>query len=274
MGDVIVLAERRRARRRAGETRVRGADARGRPAIFFFDLASPLTYLAAERVERLLGTVRWRPVAAEALHRRNPWADPAVREEAEQRAAALNLPLVWPERFPDPGRAALRAAAHAAEHGHGAAFTLAACRLAYCGGFDLEDPEVLAEAAAAAGLGLALALAGLALVGVAVAAGASSLFVGRVGPSLRLLGNGRHLTPQGRMTRVGNFPTGAAVTRDGRFYWTASTGRGFNDVRIASVRTGRIVQIVPLPGASGGIAMDSTKPVAYVSGVADSGHKD
>jgi len=154
MGDVIVLAERRRARGRAGETRVRGADARGRPAIFFFDLASPLTYLAAERVERLLGTVRWRPVAAEALHRRNPWADPAVREEAEQRAAALNLPLVWPERFLDPGRAALRAAAHAAEHGHGAAFTLAACRLAYCGGFDLEDPEVLAEAAAAAGLGL------------------------------------------------------------------------------------------------------------------------
>ena len=123
-------------------------------------------------------------------------------------------------------------------------------------------------------IALALALAGLAVVGVAVAAGATSLFDGRVGPSLRLLGNGRHLTPQGRMTRVGNFPTGGAVTRDGRFYWTVSTGRGFNDVRIVSVRTGRIVQIVPLPGASGGIAMDPTKSVAYVSGAADSGHKD
>jgi len=154
MGDVIVLAERRRARERAGDPRALGADARGRAAIFFFDLASPLTYLAAERVERLLGTVRWRPVAAEALHRGDPWTDPAAREEAEERAAALNMPLVWPERFPHPGRAALRAAVHAAEHGRGAAFTLAACRLAYCGGFDLEDPEVLAEAAAAAGLGL------------------------------------------------------------------------------------------------------------------------
>jgi len=53
-----------------------------------------------------------------------------------------------------------------------------------------------------------------------------------------------------------------------------STGRGFNDIRIVSVRTGRIVQIVPVPGASGGIAMDPTQPIAYVSGVADSSHKD
>ena len=115
---------------------------------------SGLTYLAAERVERLLGSVRWRPVAAEALHRGNPWKDPAARAQAERRAAALHLPLVWPDRFPDPGRVALRAAAFASEQGRGAAFTLAACRLAYCGGFDLDDPELLAEAAAAAGLGL------------------------------------------------------------------------------------------------------------------------
>jgi 2-hydroxychromene-2-carboxylate isomerase len=154
MGDVIVLAERRRRREQQGETAVAGGSMPVRSATFLFDLASPLTYLAAERVERLLGSVRWQPVAAEALHRGNPWVDPAARADAERRAAALHLPLVWPDRFPDPGRAALRAAAYAAEHDRGAAFTLAACRLAYCGGFDLEDPEVLAEAAAAAGLGL------------------------------------------------------------------------------------------------------------------------
>ncbi len=34
------------------------------------------------------------------------------------------------------------------------AFALAAGRLAFCGGFDLDDPEILAEAAAAAGLGI------------------------------------------------------------------------------------------------------------------------
>jgi DNA-binding beta-propeller fold protein YncE len=121
---------------------------------------------------------------------------------------------------------------------------------------------------------VSLALAVLALVGVGVAVGAVSFGEGRIGPSMRLLGNGRHLVPQGRMTRVGNFPTGGALTNDGRFYWTVSTGRGFNDIRIVSVRTGRIVQIVPVPGASGGIAMDPTQPIAYVSGVADSSHKD
>ena len=41
----------------------------------------------------------------------------------------------------------------AQEGGRGAAFVLAATRLAFCGGFDLDDPEILAEAAAAAGVG-------------------------------------------------------------------------------------------------------------------------
>ena len=48
----------------------------------------------------------------------------------------------------------MRAAAYAAEIGAGARFALAASRLAFCGGFDLEDPEILAEAAAAAGVPL------------------------------------------------------------------------------------------------------------------------
>src|SRR5947209_3752852 len=104
MGDVVVLAEHRREREERTTPRLggdRGA-APGRAAIFAFDLASPLTYLAAERVERLLGTVRWQPVAAEALHRGNPWEDPGARAAAERRAAELHLPLVWPDRFPDP----------------------------------------------------------------------------------------------------------------------------------------------------------------------------
>ena len=51
------------------------------------------------------------------------------------------------------------AALAAAEGGHAAPFVLAASRLAFCGGFDLDDPEVLAEAAAAAGLELPEVLA-------------------------------------------------------------------------------------------------------------------
>jgi 2-hydroxychromene-2-carboxylate isomerase len=48
----------------------------------------------------------------------------------------------------------MRVAAFAAERGCAATFVLAATRLAYCGGFELDHPEVLAEAAAAANLGL------------------------------------------------------------------------------------------------------------------------
>jgi DNA-binding beta-propeller fold protein YncE len=110
------------------------------------------------------------------------------------------------------------------------------------------------------------------VVGVAVAAVAVP--PGRVGPTLGLLHNGRPIMAQGRLVGLGNFPTGAALTRDGRHYWTVSTGRGINDIRIVSVRTAQVVQTVRLPGASGGIAMDPSSNTAYVSGLPDSGHKD
>jgi len=153
MGEVISLARHREmrhdhARRQPGRPR----------ATFFFDLASPYTYLAAERVDRMFPGLSWRPALSEALHAGNPLADTPLREAvqraAEERAAFLRLPLVWPERFPAAGRAAMRVAALAAEQDRAAHFVLAASRLAFCGGFDLDDPEILAEAAAAAGLGL------------------------------------------------------------------------------------------------------------------------
>src|SRR3954466_8918536 len=96
---------------------------------------------------------------------------------------------------------------------------------------------------------------------------------GVVGPGRRLLGNGRLLTPYGKTAPLGNFPTGGRVTPNGRFLWTVSTGRGLNDVRIVSVRTGKVLQTLPLPGASGGIAMDPKRPLVCVSGVHDSKHE-
>ncbi len=107
-----------------------------------------------------------------------------------------------------------------------------------------------------------------------VALAQSPLSVGRIGPAQGLLNDGRQLHPFGRLTPLGNFPTGGAVTPDGRFYWTVSTGRGPNDVRIVSVASGQVIQTLPLPGASGGIVMDPTHSVAYVSGVAQSPYKD
>jgi 2-hydroxychromene-2-carboxylate isomerase len=149
MGEVIQLADRRAARRQ--QPAVRRAE-------FLFDLACPFTYLAAERVERGFDAVRWTPASTTALRAGSLAADPAalaaVRAAAERRAAMLRLPLSWPETFPTEVPAAMRVASHAAERGRGAAFVLAAGRLAFCGGFDLDDPDILLEAAAAAGLAL------------------------------------------------------------------------------------------------------------------------
>ncbi len=124
-------------------------------AAFFYDVACPFSYLVAERLERALGEVEWVPAPAVGLDGGARWARfDATRELAERHALAARLPLVWPERFPANTRHALRAASYAAENGAGASFALAATRLAFCGGFDLEDPEILAVAAAAAGVPL------------------------------------------------------------------------------------------------------------------------
>lgn len=152
MGEVISLSERRE--RHDGARRPAGAPS----AAFHFDLSCPFTYLALERVDRQLPGVRWRPTWGAALHRGDPWsADDAgarARRAVERRALELHLPLSWPARQPRSARGAMRAALFAAERGRGGAFAMAAARLAFCGGFDLNDPEVLAEAAAAAGLPL------------------------------------------------------------------------------------------------------------------------
>jgi 2-hydroxychromene-2-carboxylate isomerase len=148
MGTVTTLESHRL--KRAGRA-PSGRQARPR-ATLFFDLCSPYTYLAAERADRLFAGLEWLPASADVLNRGEPDADglsPAV-----ERARLLGLPLVWPEQRPYTVRGAMRVASLAAERGCAAAFVLAASRLAFCGGFDIDDPEILAEAAAAAGIGL------------------------------------------------------------------------------------------------------------------------
>jgi 2-hydroxychromene-2-carboxylate isomerase len=132
------------------------AGVRGRAAAtrFYFDLGCPFSYLAAERIERVLGEVQWVPAAG--IGERDA---AAVRAHAETCAVALRLPLVWPDRLAPAISGASRAAVYAAEIGAGARFALATSRLAFCGGFDLDDPETLAEAAAAAGIPLRACLA-------------------------------------------------------------------------------------------------------------------
>jgi len=146
---VISLDERRFTRGQEAGAPARSGSPRAPRVTFYFDLSSPFTYLAAERVDRMFPNLTWRPVLQEVLQLPTP-----PRHVADERAHALGLPLVWPELGPETVRPAMRVASLATERGRAAPFVLAASRLAFCGGFELDHPEVLAEAAAAANLGL------------------------------------------------------------------------------------------------------------------------
>jgi 2-hydroxychromene-2-carboxylate isomerase len=189
VGTVISLEQHRRTRRSRAPVVVRPGLVR---ATLYFDLGSPYTYLAAERADRLFARLEWLPACDDILQGAE-LSEEGMRS-ARRRAALLNLPFVWPEEPPHRVRGAMRVASLAAERGCGAAFVLAASRLAFCGGFDIDDPEILAEAAAAAGIGLGEALAAAGDVGrdgpieeagrLLLAAGASRLPALRVGRTL------------------------------------------------------------------------------------------
>lgn len=125
---------------------------------FYFDLSSPLAYLAAERVlHELPGPAEWVPVLASEL----PGGDPlsAFRCESERdallsdvarRAAKLGLqPLRWPEPFPFDSAFAMRAATYAKSIGRTVPFAQAAFRQAFAGGRSLDERDNVLIAAAA-----------------------------------------------------------------------------------------------------------------------------
>jgi 2-hydroxychromene-2-carboxylate isomerase len=127
-------------------------------AAFFFDLASPLAYLAAEQVlQALPGPAEWRPVLAAGLPDPSPIEGlrceseyDALRESVALRARALGLQeLRWPEQFPFDSELAMRAATYAKSIGRTVPFAQAAFRQAFAGGRSLQDPENLLIAAAA-----------------------------------------------------------------------------------------------------------------------------
>jgi 2-hydroxychromene-2-carboxylate isomerase len=125
---------------------------------FYFDLASPVAYLAAERVLHVVsGPCEWQPVLAREL----PGADTfeafrcateaeVFREELERRTGGLGLqPLRWPDPFPFDSHRAMLAATYAKGIGRAVPFAQAAFRQAFAGGHDLEQTDVVLIAAAA-----------------------------------------------------------------------------------------------------------------------------
>jgi 2-hydroxychromene-2-carboxylate isomerase len=113
-------------------------------AAFYFDLSSPLAYLAAERVlHELPGPAEWRPILMQEQ-------DDVERAEIERRARELGLQAVrWPEPFPFDSSLAMRAATYAASIGRTVPFAQAAFRQAFAGGHSLESEDYVLIAAAA-----------------------------------------------------------------------------------------------------------------------------
>jgi DNA-binding beta-propeller fold protein YncE len=119
-------------------------------------------------------------------------------------------------------------------------------------------------------LSLRAVVAGLVLLALAPPALADE----RPSPSGSLFVNGRKLAPLGRMTTLGAFPTGGALSPDGRFYWAVDAGRGANAVRIVDVASGDVVQTLPIPGGYVGVAFAPDGKRAYVSGQPGDGDLD
>jgi len=128
------------------------------PVSFYFDLHSPLAYLAAERALQVLpGPAPWRPVLARELPGAERFEafrcreeEEIFRAEVERRAAELALqPLRWPDPFPFDSELVMRVAAYAASIGRAVPFAQAAFRQAFAGGHRLDDPDHVVVAAAA-----------------------------------------------------------------------------------------------------------------------------
>jgi 2-hydroxychromene-2-carboxylate isomerase len=129
----------------------------GRP-VFYYDLGSPYAYLAAERVNGVLGEVPvWQPILLGGVFKatgRSSWAHGEERAagmaEVERRAESYGLPPIrWPEPFPGNTLSAMRAATFAQQAGRAVAFSLAAFRQAFAAGRDLSDSDNVVLAAAA-----------------------------------------------------------------------------------------------------------------------------
>ncbi len=169
------------------------------PASFYFDLASPLAYLAAERVlHELAGPAEWQPVLARELPGAETFDAFRCSEERDifcgelaRRARELELqPLRWPEPFPYDSSLAMRVAIYAKSIGRVVPFAQAAFRQAFAGGRSLEDPDSVLIAAAACEMHPAAVMRGAELRSVGAQLAASTAAAAQAGvrdvPAIRI----------------------------------------------------------------------------------------
>jgi 2-hydroxychromene-2-carboxylate isomerase len=132
---------------------------------FFFDYASPYSYLACQQVEavaqRTGAELRWRPFLLGAVFKATGNVPPIstankaawLLRDVQEWTSYLGLPpFRMPENFPINSLKANRLGLVAAEQGRIAPFSHAVFRAAFAEGKDLAEPQVLAELARAAEL--------------------------------------------------------------------------------------------------------------------------
>lgn len=140
---------------------------------FYYDFATPDSYLAIERLVATLGVVpELIPVRRSDLDEPAPLrphpGDVAARSAFADTVAARGLqPLRWPDAWPFDDTLALRAATYARGIGKVAAFSLAALRQAYAGGADLGQEQTVLLAGAACEIHPRALLAGVTTKGTA-----------------------------------------------------------------------------------------------------------
>lgn len=142
---------------------------------FYYDFATPASYLVIERLVHTLGVVPElipvrRADLADPLPLQPAPGDVAARSAMSDVVASRHLqPLRWPSAWPFDDTLALQAATYARGIGKVAAFSLAALRQAYAGGADLGAEQTVLLAGAACEIHPRALLIGVGTKGTAAA---------------------------------------------------------------------------------------------------------
>jgi 2-hydroxychromene-2-carboxylate isomerase len=129
-------------------------------ATFYFGAMSPYSWFSAERIDQLIPEADWQPLFLGGIFKANgrkSWGldehRAAGMADCEARAGQYGLgPIRWPEQWPTNDLTVARAMLVAQGRDLLQPFALAAMRMAFREGADLQQSEVVLEAARRSGI--------------------------------------------------------------------------------------------------------------------------